>query len=116
MRSSFTLLIKHMNTIDANKQVLLSRLSAMAKDAAVDGGDKETVQSFAPVLKQALDAVSYRQTHAGGLAKKFEQGDPGTSLPQVMVEMQKARVSFEALNQVRNKFVAAYQQIMSMPL
>ena len=37
-------------------------------------------------------------------------------LPQVMMEMQKASVSFRAITEVRNKFVNAYQEIMNMPI
>ena len=41
---------------------------------------------------------------------------PGVELPQVMMEMQKASVSFRAITEVRNKFVNAYQEIMNMPI
>ena len=41
---------------------------------------------------------------------------PGVELSQVMLEMQKANVSFRALTEVRNKFVEAYREIMNMPL
>jgi flagellar hook-basal body complex protein FliE len=41
---------------------------------------------------------------------------PGIELPQVMLEMQKASVSFRALTEVRNRFVSAYQEIMNMPI
>jgi flagellar hook-basal body complex protein FliE len=37
-------------------------------------------------------------------------------LPQVMLEMQKATVSFRALTEVRNRLVTAYQDIMNMQL
>jgi flagellar hook-basal body complex protein FliE len=53
---------------------------------------------------------------AADLANKFERGVPGVELPQVMLEMQKANVSFRALAEVRNKFVEAYREIMNMPL
>jgi len=33
-----------------------------------------------------------------------------------MLELQKASVSFRALNEVRNRLVSAYQEIMNMPL
>jgi len=36
------------------------------------------------------------------------------NLAQVMVEAQKASVSFQALNTVRNKMLSAYQEIMNM--
>ncbi len=37
-------------------------------------------------------------------------------LTDVMISSQKASVSFQALTQVRNKLVQAYQDIMQMPV
>jgi flagellar hook-basal body complex protein FliE len=34
----------------------------------------------------------------------------------VMIEMQKAAVSFRAVTEVRNRLVSAYQEIMNMPV
>lgn len=76
---------------------------------AVDNG-------FAKLLKQGLDSVNQVQSKATTLAAQFERGVPGVELPQVMLEMQKANVSFRALTEVRNKFVDAYREIMNMPL
>ena len=77
--------------------------------AGVDNG-------FAKLLKQGIDSVNSTQQKATDLAAKFERGVPGVELPQVMLEMQKANVSFRALTEVRNKFVDAYREIMNMPL
>ena len=77
--------------------------------AGIDGG-------FAKILKQGLDGVNASQMKAADLADKFERGVPGVELPQVMLEMQKANVSFRAAAEVRNKFVEAYREIMNMPL
>ena len=71
---------------------------------------------FAKLLKQGIDSVNSTQTRAADIANKFERGVPGVELPQVMLEMQKANVSFRALTEVRNKFVEAYREIMNMPL
>jgi flagellar hook-basal body complex protein FliE len=71
---------------------------------------------FANLLKQGLEKVNATQAKAGDLATKFERGVPGVDLPQVMLEMQKANVSFRAVTEVRNKFVEAYREIMNMPL
>ena len=76
---------------------------------AVDNG-------FAKLLKQGLDSVNQVQNKATTLQTQFERGVPGVDLPQVMLEMQKANVSFRALAEVRNKFVDAYREIMNMPL
>jgi flagellar hook-basal body complex protein FliE len=83
-----------------------------AGPGAVGGVDN----GFAKLLKQGLDSVNSTQSKANDLAVKFERGVPGVELPQVMVEMQKANVSFRALTEVRNKFVDAYREIMNMPL
>jgi len=71
---------------------------------------------FGKMLKQGLDSVNATQAKSTDLANKFERGVPGVELPQVMLEMQKANVSFRALTEVRNKFVEAYREIMNMPL
>ena len=80
-----------------------------AAPGAVDNG-------FAKLLKQGLDSVNQVQNKATTVASQFERGVPGVELPQVMLEMQKANVSFRALAEVRNKFVDAYREIMNMPL
>ena len=46
----------------------------------------------------------------------FARGTPGVELPQVMLATAKASVSFHALNEVRNRLVSAYQDIMNMQL
>ncbi len=102
------------NTINAD--VLLSRLQAMAADAGIQNTPINNRQDFGPIIKDALNLVNDRQMHAGELANRFQQGDPSVDIANVMIEMQKARISFESLAQVRNRFVSAYQEIMSMPL
>ena len=72
--------------------------------------------NFSSVLKTSVDKVNSQQQNATELANKFEQGDSEVELSRVMIEMQKARVSFEAVKQVRNHLVTAYQEIMRMPV
>ena len=80
------------------------------------GGVAGIDNGFAKLLKQGIDSVNAAQSKSTDLATKFERGVPGGELPQVMLEMQKANVSFRALTEVRNKFVEAYREIMNMPL
>jgi flagellar hook-basal body complex protein FliE len=80
------------------------------------GGVAGVDNGFAKLLKQGIDSVNSTQSKASDLANKFERGVPCVELPQVMLEMQKANVSFRALTEVRNKFVEAYREIMNMPL
>lgn len=71
---------------------------------------------FGDLLSSAVNSVNDTQLKASQMATAFEQGDPGVTLAQVMVQSQKASVSFQALTQVRNKVVQAYQDIMKMPV
>ncbi len=71
---------------------------------------------FATLLKQGIDQVNQSQQRATELADAFSRGTPGVELPQVMVQMEKASVSFRALTEVRNRLISAYQDIMNMQM
>lgn len=71
---------------------------------------------FAEALTSTLNAVNGLQQNAGDMAQRFESGDPDVKLSSVMIEMQKSRIAFEATAQVRNRVVAAYQDIMNMQI
>ncbi|HTJ55840.1 MAG TPA: flagellar hook-basal body complex protein FliE [Nitrosospira sp.] len=71
---------------------------------------------FSAVLKNSLDQVNNTQQHAAKLARDFELGAPEANLTEAMITMQKASISFQYTLQVRNKLVAAYQDIMNMPV
>ncbi len=73
-------------------------------------------ESFATLLEQGIEAVNGEQHKAAELKKAFELGDPNVELSQVMLQAQKASLSFEAMTQVRNKLVEAYKEIMNMPI
>ena len=71
-------------------------------------------QSFMQLLQQSIDKVSELQQSSGDLSKSFELGDPNVSLAEVMIAKEKAGLAFESVLQVRNKLMAAYQEVMAM--
>jgi flagellar hook-basal body complex protein FliE len=70
--------------------------------------------SFAAALKNSLDKINAAQQKAGSESQAFELGAPNVSLSDVMVDGQKANISFQFGVQVRNKLVTAYNEIMQM--
>ncbi len=110
------------NSIDTNS--ILLQLRAMARDAGIPSTDKVSSEvslqadkiEFSKVLENSVQQVNGRSSEATQLRESFEAGNPNVELADVMIAAQKARISFEALTQVRNKMVAAYKEIMSMPL
>lgn len=85
-----------------------SMTQAAAKTAGPSG--------FGEVFSKALENVSNQQNQADELQRRFQLNDPEVSIEQTMMATQTASISFQALIQVRNKFVAAYQDIMNMPV
>lgn len=77
---------------------------------------KVSNSQFSDMLSQAVEQVNSTQKHSSDLAARFEHGDTKVDLPDVMIAAQKASVSFQAMNEVRNKLVNAYQDIMNMPV
>ena len=69
---------------------------------------------FANVLKNTLDGVAETQNKASALQEAFVLGDDKVSLSDTMIAMQKANIALQATVQVRNKVVAAYNDIMNM--
>ena len=69
---------------------------------------------------KALDAagkkvgVNFVGGYTALVHKGFSAGDPNVNLQDVMVNLQKANLSFQQMVQVRNKLVTAYQDIMNM--
>ncbi|PIE37301.1 MAG: flagellar hook-basal body complex protein FliE [Gammaproteobacteria bacterium] len=104
-----------------DSSALLAQLRAKAAEAGIPRGNQATEATASPradfgdVLRQSIRSVNEQQQSASELARRFEIGDD-VELSRVMIEMQKARISFETLSQVRRKLVNAYQEIMNMPV
>ena len=98
----------------------VTRPGAPGAAAAVSGGvagvGAAGPASFGQILKQGIDDVNRGQQTAAALADAYERGTSGVDLAQVMLETQKASVSFRALAEVRNRLVNVYQEIMNMPI
>lgn len=78
--------------------------------------EAKPLPKFGDLLANAVNSVNDTQLKSAELSTAFQQGDPSVSLSQVMIQSQKASVSFQALTQVRNKVVQAYEDVMKMPV
>ncbi len=106
-----------MSDIQINQ--LLAQMRSMAelaqsKPAAQEANAGTQNVEFAKLIKQSIDHVNQTQKASAALATAFEKGDPNVNLSDVMVAIQKASVSFQAMTQVRNNLVSAYKEVMNM--
>lgn len=95
-----------------------NRLQSLELD---DRGSRKTrVQDastldFAKLTMDALDSVHESQETSKVIREAYERGDD-IPLTDVVMQMQKSSLAFEATMQVRNKLLKAYEDIMNMPV
>lgn len=99
---------------------VLSQLRAVSASAAGQpkqaAADVHDNGGFAAELSRSLQRLSATQNQAYQQAQAFEAGAPDIALNDVMIDLQKANIAFQTSVQVRNRLVAAYQEIASMPV
>ena len=101
---------------EINPHNLMVQMRAMAARAqGVETVQPSATEDFTQLLRSAIERVNTNQQHAGKMTAAFERGED-VSLGDVMVSVQKANVSFQAALHVRNRLVAAYQDVMNMPI
>ncbi|MEZ5529437.1 MAG: flagellar hook-basal body complex protein FliE [Porticoccaceae bacterium] len=105
-----------MSDIGIDQVLAQMRVMAAAAGSRVESGEGATPsgEDFGAFMKASIQQVNEAQNQARELADAFEAGSPDVGLPEVMVALQKASVSFQAVTQVRNKLLNAYQEIMNM--
>jgi flagellar hook-basal body complex protein FliE len=96
---------------------VLAQMRVMAAQAGIETRPAEgAVQGthFAELMQETIQDVNAAMVEAKAQATAFEMGDPQVSIAEVMVASQRAGLQFQAVTEVRNKLLTAYQEIMSM--
>jgi flagellar hook-basal body complex protein FliE len=88
----------------------LTAVNPPAASAPANGGG-----GFAEAIGAAMNQVESAQSSAKQIANDLLVGGTG-DVHNVALAAQKAELSLELFQQVRNKFVQAYQEIMKMPM
>ncbi|GMQ53106.1 MAG: flagellar hook-basal body complex protein FliE [Pseudomonadales bacterium] len=98
-------------------QMRTMQMEAMGKPQAVKPAEPSVNgPGFDDLLKQAVDRVNELQKTTSELQTGYERGVEGIDLTEVMIASQKSSVAFQAMTQVRNKMITAYEDIMKMPI
>ncbi len=106
-----------MNKVDTSQ--LLSQLrvaTAQAQSRPVEDLQSTAGANFSSLLTQSIDKVNAMQQTSSQMQQAFQMGDPNVSLTEVMIAKSKSGLAFEAMVQVRNKVVEAYQEVSRMPV
>jgi flagellar hook-basal body complex protein FliE len=100
-----------MNITLATKPIVIPELPGFSElsGSGTSGGD------FAASLGAAINQVESTQQSARTAAMDLLAGGKG-DIHTVALATQRAELSMELFQQVRNKFVQAYQEVMKMPM
>jgi flagellar hook-basal body complex protein FliE len=93
-------------------QATLGRISP---DISATKSADDVTKSFADTLNGFVSNVNDLQNSANDAIDKMASGQTA-DVHEVMVAMEKAKVSFDMLLQIRNKMLDAYKQIMQMQM
>lgn len=100
------------NALSLYNQMQLMKLQASNQSVEMNAPQAP----FSTILKSALNSTSQLDDNANVLKSRYEMGDKNVGISEVMIATQKSTLALQAMVQVRNKCVQAYQDIMSMPI
>ena len=90
--------------------------SPSVSDASQSTASGVASANFADALQSALNRADNAISTANQKAKAFASGDKTVSLSDVMVSLEQANLALQAASAVRDKVVAAYSNVMNMPV
>lgn len=99
--------------MSANNKPLSAEQTSSVLPPELSSGNE--MPGFSETLKTAMDKVNELQQTASAKMRDVDSG-ASQDLLGTMITTQKASISFQALMQVRNKAVAAYEEIMRMQI
>ena len=104
-----------MNEINMDQILVQMRvMSDKASNINQTAVEKGNSPDFSNMFKSAVDKVNELQQESGELKTQFELGNKNVDITDVMIKSQVASVSFQAMTQVRNRLISAYQEVMNM--
>jgi flagellar hook-basal body complex protein FliE len=107
------------NAINASQMAGASQALTNLVSAGTSGtsgteiSSSENAVPFSNLIREAVASEQKLESQASDAAEGLMRGS-GVDVHQVMIATQKADVAFELALSVRNKAVAAYQQMMGM--
>lgn len=97
--------------VEGIKGALVNGAAAGLK--TVEGGAQGTGESFGNILKDSIEKVNKIQTEADRAIEGLASGEV-KNVHETMIAIEKANLSFNMMLQVRNKLLAAYEEVMRM--
>ncbi|QCI15766.1 flagellar hook-basal body complex protein FliE [Buchnera aphidicola] len=99
--------INHKN-VDTNKNLIID-INVNKKTKTKDG-------YFLDCVKKTLKKISENQNRAKKNTEKFMSNNPEINLHDMIIDLQKSSIVLEMAIQIRNKVIAAYQDVINQQI
>ena len=99
------------NQVLAQMRAMQALANPQATPEAVQGQG-----NFSNLMQDSIRDVNAAMQESRAMTTRFEMGDPSVSLAEVMVNSQKAGLQFQAVAEIRNRVLSAYNEVMNMPV
>lgn len=97
-----------------NVDQVLNQMKVLSQNDILPKAETSLRPDFSQLLRDSIGQVNSLQQEAGDMKTAYAVGDTTADISEVMIAAQKASLSFEALTEVRNKLLSAYQEVMNM--
>jgi flagellar hook-basal body complex protein FliE len=98
----------------AGAYATIARLTANPAQAAAAPADPKSAASFTAMLKQAIDSVNELGHKSDAQTRAMANGK--SNMVDVVTAVSETEVAIDAVVAVRDKIIAAYEEIMKMPI
>lgn len=97
--------------VDSIKPGIVNAAVTAAGQIKKAASPQESKDSFSSLLKESIDKVNNLQNEADKAIEGLAKGTVN-NIHDTMIAVEKANLSFNLMVQVRNKLLAAYEEIM----
>lgn len=108
-----------MDAIDFGTKLAMNQLQGLStvtpKVSAVESGPGKALDSFGQILQEHLAQVNELEEVSDSLMEDYAVGKP-VELHNVIIAHEKADLAMELTMQLRNKGIAAYQEVWRMSI
>jgi len=98
--------------VDPVKNAYLAPVGSLLGEKAASGAGPGN-ETFSALLKESINEVSGMQHEADKAIEGLAKGEV-KNIHETMIAIEKANISFNLMVQVRNKLLAAYEEVMRM--
>ncbi len=112
---SMNKILKNYQASDWTKNIDLEGPSALSQELTIDKMDKSenNTKSFSDFLMNSIKDVNELQLKANESMEKLATGSKA-DLHETLIAVEQAEIAFKTMNQIRQKVLEAYKDVMRM--